>query len=209
MGFYYRNFADKLPQTLVTARRPASAYNLIYADNIQLLGMSLGKNVGGVSIGAEVSTRHNTPLNSQVLGVAPGLPGAGRYQGPARRYLARRGQRARHGREDAGVRLSHVAGRAELRALVQGAQWREPVQCRRLCALPDGPRPPRNFDKWDGCTTKNYAGMGATFTPTWYQVFNGVDLSAPLTYAVGLYGNAAHRFRRQPGARQLQRRGVC
>jgi hypothetical protein len=51
-------------------------------------------------------------------------------------------------------------------------------------------RPPRNFDKWDGCTTKNYAGMGATFTPTWYQVFNGVDLSAPLTYAVGLYGNA-------------------
>ena len=63
-------------------RRPARAYNLIYADNIQLLGMSLGKNVGGVSIGAEVSTRHNTPLNATVLGVAPGLPAQGDTKGP-------------------------------------------------------------------------------------------------------------------------------
>ena len=196
MGFYYRNFADKLPQTLLTAVGPGvSGYNLIYADNIQMLGMSLGKNVGGVSIGAEVSTRHNTPLNSQVLGDRARAAWARRYQRAARRYMARGTQRARHCGEDTDVRLSHMAGRAELRALVQGAQWREPVHGRRLCALPGRPAArTRNFDKWDGCTTKNYAGMGATFTPTWYQVFNGVDLSAPLTYAVGLYGNAPTVF---------------
>jgi hypothetical protein len=53
---------------------------------------------------------------------------------------------------------------------------------------------PKALDKWDGCTTKDYAGMGATFTPTWYQVFNGVDLLMPLTYSVGLYGNSPTVF---------------
>ena len=89
--------------TQVGAGRRAS-YNLIYADNIDLFGVSLAKNIGGVSVGAEISYRHNTPLNSQVLGVAPGLPGAGRHQGPARRHLARPGERARRDPEDAGVR---------------------------------------------------------------------------------------------------------
>jgi hypothetical protein len=49
-------------------------------------------------------------------------------------------------------------------------------------------------DTWDGCTTKDYAGIAFAFTPTWYQVFPGVDLSAPLTYAVGVAGNAATVF---------------
>ena len=57
MGFYYRNFADKLPQTLLTQVGPgASRYNLIYADNIDLFGVSLAKNIAGVSVGAELST---------------------------------------------------------------------------------------------------------------------------------------------------------
>ena len=37
MGFYYRNFADKLPQVLLTQVGPnVSRYNLIYADNIDM-----------------------------------------------------------------------------------------------------------------------------------------------------------------------------
>ena len=49
-------------------------------------------------------------------------------------------------------------------------------------------------DKWDGCVTKNYAGIGLGFTPNWFQVWPGVDLSAPVTYAIGLSGNAATVF---------------
>ena len=63
-------------------------------------------------------------------------------------------------------------------------------------------------DKWDGCATKNYVGVGLAFTPTWFQVFPGVDLSAPLTYAVGLEGNAATVFGGNQGTGQLQRRPV-
>ena len=49
-------------------------------------------------------------------------------------------------------------------------------------------------DKWDGCATKSYTGVGFSFTPTWFQVLPGVDLSAPLSYAVGVDGNAALTF---------------
>ena len=54
-------------------------------------------------------------------------------------------------------------------------------------------------DKWDGCATKNYVGMAASFTPTWYQVFPGVDLSAPLTFSMGLSRQRGDDLRRQPG----------
>ena len=37
-------------------------------------------------------------------------------------------------------------------------------------------------------------GSALAFTPTWFQVFPGVDLSMPLSYAIGLYGNAATIF---------------
>jgi hypothetical protein len=75
-GFYYRNYADKLPQVLLTRVGPASAsqYNMIYADNIQLFGASIAKNIGGISTSAEISYRKNTPLNAQVLGVASACP---------------------------------------------------------------------------------------------------------------------------------------
>ena len=52
----------------------------------------------------------------------------------------------------------------------------------------------RTGSKWDGCATKNFVGLGASFTPTWYQVLPGVDLSAPMTYSVGIKGNAATVF---------------
>ncbi len=136
-GLYYRNFADKLPQVLLTKVGPASAsqYNLIYADNIQLFGASIAKNIGGVSTSAEISYRKNTPLNAQVLGIAPGLPDQGDTKGPRGNTYARPGERHRHDRQDAGVRCGDLGRRAERHASGQGDERREPVQRRRLRAV--------------------------------------------------------------------------
>jgi hypothetical protein len=60
--------------------------------------------------------------------------------------------------------------------------------------LANGTTRTRDWDKWDGCATKNYVGIAMAFTPIWFQVFPGVDLSAPLTYATGLSGNAPTVF---------------
>ena len=188
LGFYYRNFADKLPQTFLTQVAPNnSRYNLIYADDIDLFGISLAKNIGGVSVGAEVSYRHNTPLNSAVLGISPGLPAEGETNGPrGNTYHA----------------LINGLGVIPRTAVFDAAVWGAELVWSRWSSVSSGENlfyaegfaPCVGRDKWDGCTTRNYVGMALAFTPTWYQVFPGVDLQAPVTYARGLSGNAPTIF---------------
>ena len=188
-GLYYRNYADKLPQVLLTKVGPASAsqYNLIYADHIQLFGASIAKNIGGVSTSAEISYRKNTPLNAQVLGVAIGLPGEGDTKGP-------RGDTV-HG-------LANAIGTISKTPVFDAATWAAELAWSHLAAVNSGANlfngvgyaPCVGKDKWDGCSTRNYVGVGASFTPTWFQVLPGVDLSAPVTYAIGISGNAATTF---------------
>jgi hypothetical protein len=194
LGFYYRNYSDKLPQTLLTqvgANR--SIYNLIYKDDIDLWGISLAKNIGGVSLGAELSYRHNTPLNAQVLGnaAAAGPIARGTTPGPVGDTY--------HG-------VVNVVGLIPRTAVFDAAnygveltwsQWADVKSGANLffaegypgCVVAGQPA-----GKWDGCTTKNYFGLAAAFTPTWFQVFPGIDLQAPLTFATGLKGNAATVF---------------
>jgi hypothetical protein len=194
LGAYYRNFADKLPQVLLTAAGAGtSVYNMIYADDIDLYGLSLAKNVGGVSIGAELSKRHNTPLSAQVLGVAPGLPGKGDTKGP---------------RGDTWHALVNVLGTISKTPVFDSATWAAEIQWSRWSKVSSGENlfnalgyRPCNAtatapakDKFDGCVTKNYTGIGLAFTPTWFQVFPGVDLSMPTTYAIGVEGNSAVTF---------------
>ena len=215
VGAYYRRYADKLPQGLVTqqtlrnigtAQRPnyvplsaLSQYNLIYADGVELYGISLAKNIGGISFGSELSYRHNTPLLSKILGV-PGtnpfnvpVPGEGETTGP-------RGNTV-HGLVNAIgiVPDTPVFDAATWAVELVWSQWldvtsgAETFQAVGYKGCSFGTYKPVG-DKWDGCATKNYVGMGAAFTPTWYQVMPGVDMSAPLAFSLGLSGNAATTF---------------
>ena len=189
LGVYYRRFADKLPQTFITTAAPGnnSRYSLIYADGIDLLGISLAKNIAGVSVGAEVSVRHNTPLSSQVLGIAPGLPARGDTKGP---------------RGDTWHALLNGLGTMAKTPLFDAASWNvelvasgwTKVRSGENLFYAEGFAPCKGRDKWDGCITKHYIGAGIGFTPSWFQVLPGVDLSMPLTYAVGLKGNAPTVF---------------
>ena len=227
-GLYYRRYADKLPQGLVTQFTPAltalggvfrqagspvpigasSQYNLIYKDDIDLFGVSFAKNIAGVSVGSELSYRHNTPLLSKILGVpavvaAPANlgkqvnPGEGETLGPVGDTM--------HG-------LINAAGIIADTAIFDAATWAAELVWSRWLSVDSGKETfqaegyggctfNKNLgtantpgNKWDGCATKNYFGLGAAFTPTWYQVFPGVDLSLPITYSRGLSGNAATIF---------------
>lgn len=196
LGLYYRDFADKLPQTLITALPLATReYNMVYADRIKLTGISLAKNLGGLSLGAEFSQRRNTPLSSQVLGIAPGLPAPSETKGA---------------RGDTLHALVNLLGTVSKTAVFDAATWAAEVQWSRWTkvrsgetlfnavgyapCLANGSSRTRDWDKWDGCVTKNYTGVAFAFTPSWFQVLPGVDLSAPLTYAIGIDGNAATVF---------------
>lgn len=208
-GLYYRRYADKIPQVLLTRFTPLGAvpgatlvgpaaalatqpylpgsrYNLVYGKDVDLYGISFAKNLGGVSLGAELSYRHNTPLSAKVLGASL-VDG----EGP-------RGD-TMHG-------LVNLLGTIAKTPLFDIANWATEVTWSRLekvsehpelfngvgyggCTVVAGVQP-----KWSGCATRDYVGFGGSFTPTWYQVAPSVDLSMPLTYSMGIRGNAATMF---------------
>jgi Protein of unknown function (DUF1302) len=225
LGLYYRHYADKLPQGLVTqlgllrgpTGRPVvlggqvvplatqSQFNLIYKDDIDLFGVSFAKNIGGVSVGSELSYRHNTPLLARILGVPTAVaapanlgkqvnPGEGETLGPVGDTM--------HG-------LVNLVGVIADTPVFDSATWATELVWSRWLSVDSGKETfqaegyggclnfagkPGMGNKWDGCATKNYFGLGAAFTPTWYQVFPGVDLSLPITFSIGLSGNAATTF---------------
>ncbi|MBI2277949.1 MAG: DUF1302 domain-containing protein [Dechloromonas sp.] len=199
IGFYYRKYADKVPQALLNLRTatngvPFHQYNLTYADDIDLYGISFAKNIGGVSVGAEMSYRRNTPLAAKVLGtVTAGLPADGETFGP---------------RGDTFHALANVLGTISATPLFDSASWAAELVWSRLEKVRSGAN---NFsgvgyagcsfgtfkpvgDVHDGCATRDYVGVGASFIPTWYQVSPGIDLSAPVAFSYGLKGNAATTF---------------
>lgn len=72
-GFYYRQFDEKLPWMMFGPG--FSDAHLAYATNTKLYGFSLAKQLGGASIGAEVSYRQNSALNSNAAVSAQGARG--------------------------------------------------------------------------------------------------------------------------------------
>jgi hypothetical protein len=82
VGSYYRRFADKLPQTLITrggAERPRTTWS---TRPHRPARRELRQEHRRRQRRREFSQRRNTPLNAQVLGVAPGLPAQGETKGP-------------------------------------------------------------------------------------------------------------------------------
>jgi len=188
VGLYYRHYADKLPQVLLTKAAPgASVYNLIYPSHIDLWGLSFSKQVAGISVGAEVSYRRNTPLNSTALGVAGTLPAPGDTPGARGNTL--------HGVLNflGTINRTPLFDTAAWTVEFTGSQYEKVTSGRNLFFAVDNPAC-AGKDKWDGCSTRNYLGAAVNFTPTWFQVFPNVDLLAPMSYSRGLSGNAATAF---------------
>jgi hypothetical protein len=214
LGFYYRRYADKLPQVFLTSLDTAhpfyankignttfvgvnGTYRAIYADDIDLFGVSLAKNIAGVSIGAELSYRHNTPLISQTLGNVVGVQfNEGDTPGP-------RGD-TMHG-------LINAFGVVPKTALFDSATYQAEMtwntytkvqdkgsalfqaEGHPLCN-PGGPLVQFASPRDSGCASRNFVGLAANFTPTWFSVIPSGDFSMPITWSQGIYGNSSVSF---------------
>ena len=172
-------------------------YQTTYGDNIHIYGVSLSKQMAGVSVGAEVSYRQNQPLLSQPVqvlpaGLVPLVPGSI----PTTTDLGHGTPGALGDTWHALLNGVNVLPKTALfdTAVIAGEltwmQWAKVTQNEAVFKgrsgylNPDGSTP---VDK----VTRNYVGLAINFTPTWFQVWPGVDVSAPLTWSQGLSGNAA------------------
>lgn len=165
-------------------------YYLVYPDDIDVFGFSIAKNIEGVSLSADINYRHNMPLDSSVVTILPAalaavtegaiadVPSSGHTGGAV-------------GNTWHGV-FSAVGSIAET-PFFDSTIWMAEVQWNRWDKVTQGEAVFKGRSGYDGVdkVTKDYFGLSATFTPVWYQVFPGVDLSLPLAYSVGLHGTSA------------------
>ncbi len=198
VGLYYRNLTDTLPQVLADLRGAPTGwrYRMAYGDNIDLYGLSLSKNIGGVSVGSELSVRRNMPLVSDTAAVGAAV--AGPFNST---YFPIAGEvpGARGDTLHALVNLMGVVGKT---ALFDSASWSTELSYSRWLrvtereALFKGRNGYTEIDR----VSKDAWQLAVGFTPTWFQVMPGVDLSVPVSWSGGIAGNAATLLAGSKGA---------
>lgn len=62
LGAYYRNYTEK--SGVVRLNPGAATYEFYFPEDQKLFGLSMSKSIGGVSVGAELTRRTNTLLNT-------------------------------------------------------------------------------------------------------------------------------------------------
>lgn len=201
-GLYFRQFDETQPWAPVFRIAPPSPvprdYHLAYAKDTRMLAGSVQTALGPVSVGADLSFRKDTALNSNTTFVSS--------NGSVRDFAGQEGARGntmhlvmngvyllpRTALWESGSlvgelvysRLLKVTKNADL---YKGVGY---LGCDAATASSTGGLK-RVGDKNDGCATKDVVLFNVSFTPQWLQVYPGVDLSMPMSFGIGLHGNGA------------------
>jgi hypothetical protein len=172
VALHYRNFSDKLPQVIMDG----SGFHFDYHSNISLYGVSFAKQILGVSVGSEFSYRENMPLTSSWFNAA-GARGETMHAVLNFLTLLPKTPLFDTGSailEFAYGRWNHVSDHPESFTGTQGAN---------IFGAPTN----TGIDH----ATRDNATVTVNIVPEWKQVLPGVDMSMPLNFSVGMYGNAA------------------
>ena len=170
-------------------------YQAFYGKDIDIYGLSLAKNIAGISMGAELSYRHNMPLNSTTVQMLPaalvnpalgqvavGSIGSGSVPGAV-------GNTA-HG-------VFNLLGSLSKSPLWDAANWNTELVWNRWLSVSQNMAAFKGNASYtanaanNDAVTRDYFGLAFNFTPIWYQVFPGVDLSMPLSWGGGISGVSA------------------
>jgi len=169
-------------------------YNGAYGDDIRIYGITGAKEFFGVSFGAELSYRQNMPLLSDPVQVLPAafvplVPGSiATTDVPAKGTPGAQGD-TWHAVLN-GVNIFPRTALFDTAALAGELTWMQWAKVTQNEAVFKGRNGYTAIDK----PSKNFFGLALNFTPTWFQVWPGVDLLAPVTWSQGLSGNAAVAF---------------
>jgi hypothetical protein len=175
----------------------AGTYNTAYGDNIHIYGITLAKEIAGISWAGEFSYRQNMPLVSIPVQVLPAallsrFPGSIALTSvPSKGTPGALGD-TYHGLIN-GVNIFPKTALFDTATLSGELTW---MQWSRVTQNEAAFKGSSNYLNPDGSTpidkpTKNFFGLAFNFTPTWFQALPGVDLSAPMTWSQGISGNSA------------------
>ena len=167
-GVYYVHFNENMPYWIYTdmsSMNPAAGklgeYYMVYPEDIHMVGISFGTQVGEVNVSGEISERINAPL---VSSGAFDVTGTNKDNADNPAY-------AQGNSLHANLSAIYVTGGS---ALWQGATFLGEVGYTDLL------RTTENESAADPSRDDWALGFRMTFEPAYYQVFPGIDISIPL-----------------------------
>lgn len=168
LGFYAREFDERNAWTTVSP--PTKRYIFSFAEGTRLYGVSLSKNIGGVSVGAELVNRHNTAL--QAASTDANLQGP---RGNTTHALINGQIQFGTAPVWSSAVLTAELAYAKLRSFTSNAaRFKKCVGNQNASA---------------GCSTNSNWVTSLSFSPTWTAVSPGWDLTAAARLVYGLRGN--------------------
>lgn len=178
-GAYYRKFDDRQPWGTPQTNVPGTpGYRLVYAQGVELYGLSFNKVIAGTSVGLDLSYRKNAALNNSGISATDN-------QGPRGNtwHLVVNGVKtlSKTPLWDSGSLTAELA----YSRLDKVTLHPELFKGEGYAGCPAGQ------NKTDGCATRDFLGIAFNFSPAWYGVFPSVDLSLPITVNYGIRGNGA------------------
>ena len=195
VGLYYREYTPKNGREFLLSATGTSAgyYFDSAAPRTKLIGLSLAKQIFGISWGAEISHRTDTMLNEIPFNV---VNAAGENYAPIGEMwngilnaIAYDGKRDLFGLKlyDSAVLLAEIEYGNISKITRNAANASFPGN-----ASNDGANPACLISAGGaraGCATHYNTALNISFEPKWFQVFPGTDITMPLFYGIGLAGN--------------------
>lgn len=193
LGVYYRQLDETQPWSPIVGLDGNNNpfYRLAYATNVKLYGLSLDKQVGAYSVGAEVSYRQGTALNGNNFNLDMNDRNA--TKGPRGDVLnvvvnaVKALERSPF--YDTGTGLVELGYVRKMKVTDQEDRYKG-VGTQACDSAVAGTSLNKGGRK-TGCSTDDAWVIAGMFEPQWLQVFPGVDISTPLFAMYGLDGNAA------------------
>lgn len=170
-GFYAAKYHDKNPQLyLDLGAGPAGTLKHLYIEDVKTAGASFSTVLGDANVAGEVSYRWDAPL---VSALTPAPSGANGTSNPVHAIG-----------ESLHVQLSAIYLLSE-NALWDGADFLGEVAWNTRTAITD------NAAALDANTTKSAGAMRFLFTPQYFQVLPGIDLTVPIGVGYNFYGRSS------------------
>ena len=174
LGFYYREFSERTPT--ISANMAGGSYSAVYPEKAKLYGISLSKNIGGVSVGTELVRREKTALNSTITdGAAEGARGDTTHLLLNAVYLGG---------------ATNLWDLSTITTEVAYSRW-DKVTSGEKYFTTCSHRAANDQSAVTGCVTKDAWQGYLSFNPQWVSVVPGWDLAAGMSYSAGLKGNGA------------------
>lgn len=172
-GIYAAQYHDKMPQLYVYP--DAGLYEMVYAEDIRTLGVSVSTLIGETNVAAEMSVRDDMPLvASGTTVIAPGAYGV--IDGGDDAAFPK--GRTMH------LNLSAISLLAAT-PFWDGASFIGEFAFNRRLSVTD------NRDQLDPLATRDAGALQFVFTPEYFQVTPGLDLQVPIGVGYGLFGRSS------------------